>query len=141
MSKIKSANKEIMVITCVAVGVITAIVITLLLAATAGIFINNEYFEPGIVPVLAAIIQGVSAFIGALVGGRLSLTKKILSSILVAGGYCFLLLCIAALIFDGITGSAIIGIGVCTVATFSAIILNMRGKKRAVSTRKKRRYC
>lgn len=141
MPKVKSAKKEISAITCVAVGTIIAIIVTLLFAAIAGIFIKNEYFGIGVVSVFAVIAQGVSVFLGALTGSWLASTKKVLSSILVAGIYYFLLLCIAILLFDGITVNAIIGIGVCAAATFAAIILSMRGKKRTVPTRKRRRYC
>lgn len=141
MRKLKFANKENSILKAVCAGILGAAVVTLFFSAIAGIFIESEYLDIQSVAIMAAIIQGISVFAGALIAGKMTLEKKMLSCILVSACYYLTLFGLALLFFEGVTGSAIYGFFVCLLSAFLAIMVCSRKNKHVSASKRRKRYC
>lgn len=121
------------------IGVIIALAITMIMASIGAIFISNEYMAVTGIKIAAITIQVLSTFIGSFIAGKIVCNKKALTCCIVGGIYYLILVSIAMLFFDGISGSFFICLAAGAIACFVAVYLCTKEKSASVRKRKNRR--
>lgn len=130
MKSIRSAKKESsMLISCI-YGLILALIVAMALSLIAALFITNEYLDITTSQFLTTITHLIAVFSGSLLTGEIMSDKKIPSVGVVCAGYIFTMVCLAILVFDGVSGNVFAGIAASIGGSVSAILLCTRRKMR-----------
>lgn len=136
----KSKTIQSSTITSCVIGGAIAVLLTALQSGIVSVFILNGYLDINILGIVALIIQLISAFFGVMIGVKITANNKILAGAFTAAGYYLVLLCCGLLFFDGIKGSALIGLISCAIGYLLALLLNSKGKTSRHRTRTRRQY-
>lgn len=138
MQKRKTGNKTISDIWAIMIGLGAAILTMLVMMTVSAIFISNEYHSLEIFVYLAPFIQFLCAFVGASTAGKLTV-KHVERTTLLAGAVLFVLqVCLALMIYDGVTNSLWVHFIVTVLGAVSGLLLVRR--KNGSSKNKARRH-
>ena len=109
-----STQKNKTVISCVVIGTIAAILISVILSAILVFIIQSKKTSDSVMPHLFAI-RFISVMLGALIGTQINNEKSLTEASLITGAYILILLCLGIMFFEGqfnqIVTGVIAGIG------------------------------
>ena len=109
-----STQKNKTVISCVVIGTIAAILISVILSAILVFIIQSKKTSDSVMPHLFAI-RFISVLLGALIGTQINNEKSLTEASLITGAYILILLCLGIMFFEGqfnqIVTGVIAGIG------------------------------
>ena len=110
--KFRTKSKKRSIIFCSAIGLLAAMIVSVLLAAFAAILISNESLSESLIKTVGIVTMAISAFISVQIGGRMAVEKKVLAGACAAAGYYLALAALTILFFEG----RFIGFGAGTIA-------------------------
>ena len=109
-----STQKNKTVISCVVIGTIAAILISVILSAILVFIIQSKKTSDSVMPHLFAI-RFISVMLGVLIGTQINNEKSLTEASLITGAYILILLCLGIMFFEGqfnqIVTGVIAGIG------------------------------
>ncbi len=117
----------------IVIGVVQAIIISVMIAALGAVFIDNESVSVGAIPVICFIAWFLSSFMCAIYSGRKGDGRWVLHSAIATLIYYILIMSIGIFIFDGLSGAAISGLIAGVLGFVLAIILLIKKKKRLIN--------
>lgn len=139
--KLKHGKEKDFQITAICIGALSAMLITLLLVAIGGIFIQNEYLGFNKATLISMGIQGVSVLAGAIITSMQLKNNRLLSCILVSAIYFSVLICIALLFFEGLKTNAVVSVFICFIAAILAAFISQKGQRSVRVRNKRKRHC
>lgn len=127
MIKRKIGNHTI--VTAAGIGLAVSLIVSLLLVCIVSTLVLKGAVIPEVAVVAVTCVQGLAAFIGALLAGALSQKKKINSIVGAVGTFYVTLICGGMLFFNGLSTNAISGLIVIAAGGLLAIFLVTREKR------------
>ena len=103
------------------IGIIAAIVISILVTALTAALVMNESFKIEMSTYLAILTQFLSVFVGVCIGGKLAAERKAMVCCSIAAVVFFIYIAGAIVLFDGISVGVLGGV----IATLMALILGV----------------
>ena len=141
MQKSKSRTEGSTLLISCAVGILAALIISLLISGVAAIFISSEYLNIENMLIIGIFVQLLSVMIGSFVAGKIvGNGKRLIACCAVASVYYLGLLGCALLFSDGVSGGVFSGLVACGVGCFLANMLCIKRKISTKRTRKRRSY-
>ncbi len=135
--KRKGMTKESNVLVGALIGIAACITIMLIMGAVGAWMINSERLDLTNMNWLKIVIQVLSAFVGTLIALTLVKEKLAIITGMIVAGVLVILICIAMLFFDGISGNILTG--VISISSGSAAACLLKLKTGEGSMKKKRK--
>lgn len=136
--KTRPVKKESSMLASSLFGLILALVVALVLSLISALFISNEYLEIKTAQFLATITHLIAVFLGSILTIKIVPERKLISCGVVCGGYFVVMMAIAILMYDGLSGSIFTGIVASVLGGAGAILLGARRKMHSKGRRYKR---
>ena len=121
------------------IGVVLAIILTILMSAISAIFLDNESIGLNLIPYISVIIWLVSGFVSAFCAGYAGEGNWILRSIIATGIYYVILLGVGILLFDGVDGDVVVGL-IAGVIGFVLALFAISRKRKMPMNRKLKNF-
>jgi len=121
------------------IGVVLAVVMSIISAALGAVFMDNESIQIGAIPYISYAVWVVSSFLCAYFSGRAGEGKWLLRSGIATGIYYIILLSIGILIFGGATADIIYGLLAGLVGFVGAVFIISK-KQKVPANRKVRNF-
>ena len=134
----RKVNHSANVYWSIGIGVIIAMVLSVLSAAMVAVFIDNETIGIEAIPYVTFVVWVISAFLCAYISGRKGEGKWILHSAVAAVIYYSVLLSAGIVIFDGVNGNALNGLLGSLLGFIGASFLVAKGKKSSAGRKMKK---
>ena len=123
----------------IVIGVVLAVVMSILSAALGAVFMDNESIQLGAIPYISYAAWVVSSFLCAYFSGRAGEGKWLLRSGIATGIYYIIMVSIGILIFGGATGDMIYGFLAGLVGFIGAVLIISK-KQKVLGNRKIRNF-
>jgi putative membrane protein (TIGR04086 family) len=105
------------------IGIVTAMVLSILSAAVSAVFVDNESIKIGAIPYISFLVWVISSLLCAFISGRTGEGSLLLRCGIAVGIYYCILLCIGIVAFDGLNGNVLYGLVGCFLGLVIAIIV------------------
>lgn len=133
----KNRNGERTALFSGGMGALLAVAISLAFALLIPFSVLSGMVDMNAAIVMIPAVQGISAFLGAVIAGKLTQNNKLLSVGVVSGVYIAILICTGLLFFDGLGEGVVIGI--LSVIIGSAVAILILNKRKSASKSRGRR--
>ena len=119
------------------IGTATCLLLWIGASAIIATLVLNETLQIQFIAWLTQLINGIIAFLGTFISGKIVYEKKYLASITCGAAYLCVMICCALLFTDGLSWKVWLGMASIITGSIAAILINMR--KRGVYRSKRNR--
>ena len=123
-----STQKNKTVISCVVIGTIAAILISVILSAILVFIIQSKKTSDSVMPHLFAI-RFISVLLGALIGTQINNEKSLAEASLITGAYILILLCLGIMFFEGQFNQIVTGVLAGIGGGVLSCLIRLKSKK------------
>ena len=123
-----STQKNKTVISCVVIGTIAAILISVILYAILVFIIQSKKTSDSVMPHLFAI-RFISVMLGALIGTQINNEKSLTEASLIPGAYILILLCLGIMFFEGQFNQIVTGVLASIGGGVLSCLIRLKSKK------------
>ena len=123
-----STQKNKTVISCVVIGTIAAILISVILSAILVFIIQSKKTSDSVMPHLFAI-RFISVMLGALIGTQINNEKSLTEASLITGAYILILLCLGIMFFEGQFNQIVTGVLAGIGGGVLSCLIRLKSKK------------
>lgn len=123
-----STQKNKTVISCVVIGTIAAILISVILSAILVFIIQSKKTSDSVMPHLFAI-RFISVMLGALIGTQINNEKSLAEASLITGAYILILLCLGIMFFEGQFNQIVTGVLAGIGGGVLSCLIRLKSKK------------
>ena len=123
-----STQKNKTVISCVVIGTIAAILISVILSAILVFIIQSKKTSDSVMPHLFAI-RFISVLLGALIGTQINNEKSLTEASLITGAYILILLCLGIMFFEGQFNQIVTGVLAGIGGGVLSCLIRLKSKK------------
>ena len=123
-----STQKNKTVISCVVIGTIAAILISVILSAILVFIIQSKKTSDSVMPHLFAI-RFISVLLGALIGTQINNEKSLAEASLITGAYILILLCLGIMFFEGQFNQIVTGVLASIGGGVLSCLIRLKSKK------------